>query len=470
MENELKRWPDVFRYAQWGIAVESAGGMKFEFVNPEFARMHGYTVEELTGAAISKLFPDDCCQPPYEGGAGVRESRHCRKDGSSFPALVNVTIVEGKEGKALYRVVNVQDITKRKEMEEALARSEGRFSDMTNNVPGMVFQYKLQAPDSEGYFTYASEGSLALCGSSPQSLKEDIRLFLSFFSGEGKRSLFNARDESVKAHSVWNWEGRIFIGEEKWINLRATPRRLEGGGHIWDGVIFNITESKRLENEIEKSRELLRELTAHQDAVREEEQKRIAREIHDELGLALTALKIDIDWLGKRLQQADSVVDQKLEAMSGILDKTVESVRRIAEHLRPGMLDDLGLAAAIEWQVENFGERTGIHCALKMNREEFELDERLSTCVFRVVQEALTNVARHAEASRVLVRLDEEMGRIRLEISDDGKGFKAEARRRSFGILGIKERIHMLGGDVEISSGLGKGTTVKAGIPIGRSG
>ncbi|HUX91917.1 MAG TPA: PAS domain S-box protein [Gallionellaceae bacterium] len=231
-------------------------------------------------------------------------------------------------------------------------------------------------------------------------------------------------------------------------------------------VFQDISARKQMENELRESRKQLRALSMFLQTVREEERKRIARELHDELGQALTALKIDLDWLEARCGNMDARVGEKFRSMDVILGKTVESVRIIAEDLRPGMLDDLGLAAAIEWQVEKFQERTTIQCELSMNRDEFELDERVATSVFRIVQEALTNVARHAAASKVRIVVEERDDEIHLEITDNGKGFQAGPKKRSYGLLGIKERVNMLGGAVEISSQPGAGTAVRASIPL----
>lgn len=472
MESELKRWADVFRHAQWGVAIESADGKSLESMNPVFAHMHGYSVEELSGAPISNFFPPECCQIPLtqkEDNPRIWESKHVRKDGSVFPVLINVSEVCGESGEILYHVVNVQDITRLKQTEKALQESEINFSAITRNVPGMVFQYVLGGADQSGRFSFVSEGAFAVCGLTPGELQAHPDAFMALFSEADRRSCYEARYWSARELAVWNWEGCIDkpAGREKWLNIRATPRRLDDGDVIWDGVIFNITESKQKEEEIRRSRELLRQLSAHRDSVREDERKRIAREIHDELGQALTALKIDVDWLAERLAPQQEKIGDKLQAMSHILNETVNSVRRIAEHLRPGMLDDLGLAAAIEWQVEQFKARTGIDCGLDMNRDEFELDDRLATCIFRVVQEALTNVVRHAAADKVHVTVKENNGVIGLEVNDNGRGFHTRSSdKRSYGLLGIKERVKILGGEVEVISQPGSGTCVRAHIPF----
>ncbi len=230
----------------------------------------------------------------------------------------------------------------------------------------------------------------------------------------------------------------------------------------------DITDLKRAEQELQHSRQQLRELSVFLQSVREEERKRIARELHDELGQSLTALRIDLNWLEERLPEAESGVTGKLAAMERLLNRTVDSMRRISEDLRPGMLDDLGLAAAIEHHVEQFTERTGIPCELTMLQEDFDLNDQVATAVFRILQESLTNVARHAAASRVTVEVQEQDDEMRLTVQDDGSGLpdKKERRHNSFGLIGMHERVKMLGGRLTIDSAPGQGTRIEAVIPV----
>lgn len=261
----------------------------------------------------------------------------------------------------------------------------------------------------------------------------------------------------------------IFVrkdGQQFSVSYVVTPIMEQGEIVATVTVFQDITARKRIENELRESRRQLRSLSVFLQTVREEERKRIARELHDELGQALTALKIDLDWLGGQHAMQDDKVAEKLRSMGKVLGNTVESVRRIAEDLRPGMLDDLGLAAAIEWQVEQFQERTGIRCKLSMNRDEFDLDDRVATSVFRIIQETLTNATRHASADVVNITVEENNGEICLEVRDNGKGFQFAPKKRSYGLLGMRERVNMLGGKMEILSKPGDGTSVRAAIPL----
>lgn len=230
----------------------------------------------------------------------------------------------------------------------------------------------------------------------------------------------------------------------------------------------DITERKRAECELRESRRQLQELSAFLQQVREDERTRIARELHDELGQALTALRIDLIWLDRRLPQREQQVGDKLAAMLSLVEKTVDAIRRISEDLRPGMLDDLGLAAAIEHHVAKFSDQTGIACTLAMSRDHYELDDRTATTLFRVLQESLTNVARHAQASKVTVQLQDLPNEMLLIVKDDGCGLPqaAERGKKTYGLLGMHERVKLLGGSLDISSEPGKGTRIEASLPV----
>ena len=183
----------------------------------------------------------------------------------------------------------------------------------------------------------------------------------------------------------------------------------------------------------------------------------------------MTALKMDVHWLGLRLPTDHQVLMDKIKSMSGIIDTTVQAVRRISSELRPGLLDDLGLTAAIEWQAQEFCSRAGIHCDIRSEPEDIILDQSRSIALFRIFQEALTNIARHAQATQVEVILEEKTDTVEMEIRDNGLGITAEklAASGSFGILGIRERVNSLGGRLRISGAPDQGTTVHVSLPIG---
>jgi two-component system sensor histidine kinase UhpB len=233
-------------------------------------------------------------------------------------------------------------------------------------------------------------------------------------------------------------------------------------------VFRDITNRKKAEEELKASRRELRELSEFLQSVREDERTRIARELHDELGQMLTALKIDICWLGGKLAGGEENICAKLATMEKMIDQTVDSVRRISTDLRPWILDDLGLGAAIEWLVERFEQQSGIICeALVIDEEHWPTDERIATAIFRIVQEALTNITRHAEASQVMVEIIRLGNNFLVQVHDDGKGFDLEdsLKKKRFGLLGIRERVNMLGGQLYVVSRPGAGTSLHVRLP-----
>lgn len=233
-----------------------------------------------------------------------------------------------------------------------------------------------------------------------------------------------------------------------------------------------LEKSKR---ELRASHDQLRNLSAHLEVVREEERARIAREIHDELGQLLTVMKMDIALLGKKLSSLyagsrSEETENDLKSMSELVDTTIKSVRRIATELRPEILDELGLKEAIEWEAQVFQTRTRIKCVFISEIDDINLDRERSTAVFRILQETLTNVARHAEATQVNLNLRQSDGNLVLRVSDNGRGITAQEATgtKSLGLLGMRERALLFGGEVIIEGESGKGTTVTVRLPIDR--
>jgi signal transduction histidine kinase len=222
------------------------------------------------------------------------------------------------------------------------------------------------------------------------------------------------------------------------------------------------------EADLQESYERLRALTANLELVREEERIQIARELHDQLGQALTAMKFDLAWLTDRLVQKDATLAQKASAVTAQMDTMIKAVRRIATELRPGMLDDLGLAASIEWLAHDFEKRTGIVCEVSVSSPDLPLLRAQSLALFRIFQETLTNVARHAEAQHVEIQLAATSEMVTLQVHDDGRGIQADeiVGLHSLGLLGMRERAQRLGGTFDIQGVPGDGTIVTVSIPL----
>ena len=227
------------------------------------------------------------------------------------------------------------------------------------------------------------------------------------------------------------------------------------------------TGRRRAQEQLRRSLKQLRTLSVHLQHVREEEQIRIAREVHDELGQSLTGLKLELTWLASRLPRRSKVLHDKARSMAAHIDETIRAVRRIATELRPGVLDTAGLLAALEWQANQFQAQTGILCEVKAKVKEKLWDQDLNTAFFRIFQESLTNVIRHAKATKVEVRLAETDGHVVLQVTDNGRGISEmeSHNMKSIGLLGIRERAGLLGGTLRIKGARGKGTTLTARIP-----
>jgi PAS domain S-box-containing protein len=251
-------------------------------------------------------------------------------------------------------------------------------------------------------------------------------------------------------------------------NARLYSEAQQLNAELEERVVQRTADLQAAIAQIESSRAQLLLLSVHEQARREEDRARMAREIHDELGQALTALKMDLAWLQKHIGSKQKDMAQKLLDMSNLVDATIQGVRRIATELRPGMLDDLGLVPAMEWQLQEFQKRSGIRCRFTSSMEEVALDAEETTALFRILQETLTNVARHASATQVEVVLDEEEGYVRLLVRDNGRGITEDEANgsRSFGLLGMRERVLLRSGGFSIQGTPGRGTTVVIRLPL----
>jgi len=256
----------------------------------------------------------------------------------------------------------------------------------------------------------------------------------------------------------------------RWIRSGVYPtgRYTPDGGRIFVHIVSDITDRKQAEEQLRTSREELRDLSLHLESVREEERTNLAREIHDELGSLLTGLRIDLSWLAKRTSREQELLFAKVKSMYELVDEAIQTVKRISTELRPGLLDDLGLSAAIEWQAQELERRTEIKFEFTSSPKDIVLDRDRSTAIFRICQEALTNVIRHADATKVKITLKEETNIIILRIGDNGKGIdkKQLSDPKAFGLIGMMERARFWGGGVKIKGTPGKGTVVAVSIPL----
>jgi len=277
--------------------------------------------------------------------------------------------------------------------------------------------------------------------------------------------------KTIKAGGEWHGEfhNKKKNGEFFWesASISGIKNSNEQTTHFI-AIKEDITERKAMEQRIRKSRNQLRSLAERLQMIREEERASVAREIHDDLGQTLTALKMDISWMKKNPGLTEEIRAEKINTMLGLTDSTIQTVKRIATELRPGILDDLGLIPAIEWETEEFRKRIGIECNLEISVEEISIEDNISIAVFRIFQESLTNIARHSGATKIDLTIKSKGDLIQMEIADNGVGITEEQMNspKSLGLIGMNERVSFFGGKIAISRGVKGGTTVRVYIPI----
>jgi len=348
----------------------------------------------------------------------------------------------------------------------ALHESEARFKAIVSNMPGMVFRLELGA-DLSPRFTYVSDGCQALLDTPAESLTRDASAFFDRVLPDDLSALMASMQAAFRQRGNWNWEGRIRIAgsnEVKWIDLRSRSRVYDSG-MCWEGIVSNISQNKIADLEIRRSHQNLARLSAHIETAKEQERSRIAREIHDDLGGTLTAIKIMLLRLGQGVQPEAAELLHRLHSTEALVDGAMEITRRIATELRPGILD-LGVVAAIEWQAAEFEKRMDMRCQVTCAYNDIQLDGKISIAVFRIFQEALTNIAKHAGATQVEVELETDAGSVMLQVHDNGRGIADQdlSKPQSFGILGMQERARSLGGELRVRR-TRSGTAVTLRLP-----
>jgi len=473
-EKELQRWADVFKHSKWGIVVGAADKQDLEILNPAFAEMHGYTVEELVGKPADIVFASNekvklpgLLKDSHEKGNISFESEHLRKDGSSFPTLANVSTIKDSEGNVQHRIVNVQDITQLKEAEAIIAKERDQAQKYLD-IAGVMFGVL----DINGVVTLINKKGCEIFGYDEKEIIGknwfDFALPKEYLS-EVKDVFHRTMNENLKY--VEYYENPIVSknGQIKTIAFHNTI--LRGNESKITGVLFSgedITLQKETLENLKKSKEEIAELAQHLQDIREEERHIMATEIHDDLGQSLTALKLDASILLNKLADADEAVTNKIKSMRDLTNQTIRTVQKISSELRPGILDDLGLAAAIEWETNKFEERTNINCKLKLTPENISFTEKLNITVFRLFQECCTNVARHSNATELEININEKESKLLIQIKDNGIGISKEQinSSKSFGLVGMRERLKNLRGGINFASEPNKGTIVNIVIPL----
>lgn len=462
-----ERFAKIFNFTPFRMGIlRIRDGMVLE-VNDSWTKDTGFSRNEIINQPIFKLSSslDDGLVEKLREVLTTRqpvndtEIRFRTKDGRAVIANTSAVVID-LDGEPCY-LWAANDITERKQAEEALQASESRFSIAFNSNPMLASISELEG----GRFLAVNDSFVALTGYSREEAVGHTALELNLWPNPEDRR--RVMEKLKKETRVRDFEGSIRLknGEKRVLLLSIEQIELDGQICLLH-VADDITLRKRAE-------QALRALSARLHSAREEEGTRIAREIHDELGGALTGLKWDLEkidntlnGLGDGSQLAE--VRNRIGSMTTIIETTINTVRRIAAELRPGVLDDLGLVAAIEWQIEQFQSRSGLKCHLTNNAKEIELDREKATAVFRILQEILTNVLRHAGATNVYVKLGRTKHYFEVDVKDDGRGITESQRlnSRSLGLLGMKERALLVGGDVRVTGKEGAGTTVVVRVPL----
>lgn len=458
------------------IYVLDCDSLRFVQTNQAACGNLGYSESELARMCLSEIacglsleVLNTLLAPLRRGSVEYTaiDAMHTRSDGTTYP--VECRFLYCHSGSAPVFIAIGNDLSTRHASAEAVHRSEALFRAIVSNTPGLVYQF-LRKSDGNVSFSYLSEGCHALLGIPAERLRDNSALFIDLILPEDRQSYIDSMEASASEMKTWNWEGRIWVQkweDIKWINLRSTPRALPDGVVQWEGIMTNITLSKQEQSEIQRSRAQLAELSAHVETVKEKERTRIAREIHDDVGGNLTAIKMAMALVKKRLPAGDATLAEKADYVDALVDRTIEAIHRISVDLRPGILD-FGIVAAIDWQAKEFEKQLGIPCEFSSNKKDVVLHPDQATALFRIFQEALTNISKHARASRVAVRLVRSNRCVQLEIADDGRGIETMDRLKpkSFGIRGMMERANALGGELAVYGARGGGTQVALKIPL----
>lgn len=570
--NNVLKW-DERMFDLYGVKPEEFGGA-YE------AWQRGIHPDDLERASAAVLSAERG-EKPYD-----TEFRIVRPDGEIRHIKAYAEVLRDADGNALHMIGVNYDITDRKLAEEHVQRALGHLKKVADQVPGMIYQYKLR-PDGTACFPYSSGKIKDVYRVTPEQVREDASAVLAVFHPDDYDDVVESIQASAHDLTLWNHEYRVQFddGTVHWLHGRAMPQREEDGSVLWYGFVtditgrrameeqmrlmqfgldhsvteivlinpdgtFNyvndaacrapgyereellglnimdivadltpdkwneslkdlrerkqitfearrynkdgsicpvevtinyveyngreynfafardITERRVYEKELWTQRARYRELAKHLEAVREEERKRLSRELHDDIGQVLTALKIDLTLLVD--QSADTDFKSRTADMQGLLSEGIQSVHSLCRRLRPGALDDLGLVEAIEGFIEDWKRRNRAECELVVEIPDGELSDEVKTAIFRMVQEALTNVSRYANASMVNVCLTTRDNMLCCAVRDNGIGIEdgAEAKPTSFGLLGMRERVEVLGGMLEVCGKRGRGTCVEACVPI----
>lgn len=388
-----------------------------------------------------------------------------RADGEEFPIEASIS-QHTEDGRKLYTVI-LRDVGERVRAESLLVRSEARLHGILDSAMDAI----ITVDESQHVVLFNAAAEAMFGCAQNEAIGAPLAWFIPerFRAGHGEhvRHFGESGTGSRRMGGLRIVTGLRRNGEEFPIDA-SISQLSEEGAKFYTVILRDVTARVRMEEALRRSKGELQELGSAAHMAREQEKSRIARELHDELGQALTMLQMDVAWCKENLTPAQEAFAAKLDRMEALLKSTVAATRRIAADLRPLMLDDLGLLPAVEWLVQNFTQRTSIPCKLILGKADLRLQAVHSTAVFRIVQESLTNIAKHAQASSAEVAIERNGMELTVRVRDDGRGFAPENSRKpnSFGLLGLRERASLLSGEATITSAPGHGTQIVVRLPV----
>ena len=438
-------------------------------------RMYGYTAAEAIGQHISLMIPQESHGEEKEllarigRGEAVSHFETVRraKDGRRVDISLSISPIRDAAGHIVGASKIARDMTGQKAVHAKLTAAQARLEAIVDSAMDAV----ITVDEEQNIVLFNRAAEQVFRTSRAQALGQGLDRFIPQRFRASHRAhveRFGATGTtSRRMGDVTTLWGLRADGTE--FPLEASiSQAAEGGHHFYTVILRDITVRKQHEDDLRRQQQELRELSARVLEAREEEKTLIARELHDELGQLLTALKMDLSWLRERVA-ADSDVAKKAAEMNAMLDQTVTATRRISADLRPLMLDDLGLADAAAWLVDEFGKRSGVECTYRQSGNGVleDVSKPVATTMYRALQESLTNIGRHAGAKNAWVMLGMEEGSISLEVEDDGRGISPAdiAKSRSLGLKGMRERVAFLGGSFEVSRAARGGTRVRVTVP-----
>ncbi len=378
----------------------------------------------------------------------------------------HVVPMKDADGKIISLLGITRDITESKKAEEEIHKLQKDYFSIISSVDGIVWEADAQTFE----FSFVSKQAEKILGYSVDDWINSPTFWADHIFEEDRNWVVNYCTQCTKDKKDHEFEYRMLAadGSIVWLRDIVSVQVEKNKPAKLVGIMVDITESKQDEVKMKKYNDQLQELTGHLLSIREEERRRIGREIHDDLGQQLTAIKMDVSWIDKKTPEEAELVKIKLKNIISLLDGSNLSIRRILSELKPSILDEYGLLDALQWQAKQFTENTGIPVVINSAEKSYHLPEAISTCLFRVFQESLTNITRYAEANMVQVFIKQSENILQLRIEDNGIGFEKNLlhNKKTFGIIGMKERVRALNGKLSIDTIAGKGTKITVNIPL----